>query len=146
MKSIHFLKNYFLLKGTKINKNKTFEENNIKDNDKIVLQILDLKINLRNIIFTSINQKIQNYSMLCRNNENFATIEEDLYEEFPDFKETENFFLVKGSRINKNKTLEENNNKNNDIIVIQIFDLKINLINIFFFFQWEWNSKLSDAL
>jgi hypothetical protein len=34
--------------------------------------------------------------------------------------ETNNYFLVGGNKINKNKTIKENNIKNNDIITLEI--------------------------
>ena len=114
--------NYFFLNEKKINKNKTLKENKIKDNDIIILKILDLKQNLINVIFDSIDQKIQKYSMLCRKTEKFAIIEQDLYKKYPDFIETDNYFLLNGTRINRNKTLEENNIKNNSVLLLIIND------------------------
>ena len=51
-------KNNFFLNEKKIDKNKTLKENKIKDNDIIILKILDLKQNLINVIFDSTDQKI----------------------------------------------------------------------------------------
>ena len=42
--------------------------------------------------------------------------------------ETENYFLVGGSKINRNKTLEQNNIKNDDVITLQIYNFD-SLIN-----------------
>ncbi len=46
-----------------------------------------------------------------------------LYEKYPKYTDTENFFVVGGNKINRNKTLEENNIKNNDIITLIINNL-----------------------
>ena len=43
-----------------------------------------------------------------------------LYEKYPNYKDTENYFLVNGNRINRNRTLEENKIKNNDILTLLI--------------------------
>ena len=111
--------NYFLLGGYKINKNKTLEENKIKDNDIIVLDTIEDENNeLITIIFNSEDQGIKDYKMLCKKTEIFAIIEQDLYKKYPNYKETENYFLLGGYKINKNKTLEENKIKDNDIIVL----------------------------
>ena len=45
-----------------------------------------------------------------------------LYRKFPEYKETENYFLVNGKKINKYKTIEENNIKNNDVLTLNIID------------------------
>ena len=46
-----------------------------------------------------------------------------LYEKYPKYIETENFFVVCGNKINKHKTLEQNNINNNDIIILKINNL-----------------------
>ena len=70
--------------------------------------------------------------MYCKITENFTKIEKDLYKKYPKFKKTENDFLLNGKKIDKNKTLEENKIKNDDLLVHQIIDLKINYITIYF--------------
>ena len=46
-----------------------------------------------------------------------------LYEKYPKYIDTNNFFVVNGNKINRNKTLEQNNIKNNDIITLKINNL-----------------------
>jgi len=46
-----------------------------------------------------------------------------LYEKYPNYTETENFFVVGGKKINRSKSIEENNIKNNDIITLIINNL-----------------------
>ena len=70
---------------------------------------------LLTLIFISVDQKIY-YSLICKNTDNFSKIETIFYNEYPKYKETENYFILNGKTINKNKTLEENEIKNNDII------------------------------
>ena len=43
-----------------------------------------------------------------------------LYKKYPKYTETENYFLVNGNRVNRHKTLEKNNIKNNGIITLYI--------------------------
>ena len=64
--------------------------------------------------FTSTDHKIQNYSIICKNTEVFYNIEK----RFNEFSETENYFTVNGNIINKDKSLEENKVKNNDVILL----------------------------
>ena len=43
-----------------------------------------------------------------------------LYNKYPKYIETENYFLANGNKINRNKTFDKNNIKNNDIITLYI--------------------------
>ena len=45
-------------------------------------------------------------------------IENILYDKYPEYIEYENYFLVNGIKINKNKTIEQNNIKYSDIIIL----------------------------
>ena len=74
---------------------------------------------LMSIILTSRDEKI-NYSMICKSKDKFNIIENKFYEEFPEYIETENHFMLRGKKINKYKTLEDNKINNNDIIHINI--------------------------
>jgi len=78
---------------------------------------------LLTVNFMSVDSKIQNYSLICKNNDTFNIIEKKVYEEYKEFYETENYFTVNGKKINKYKTLDENNIHNNDIIILNILDL-----------------------
>ena len=77
---------------------------NLKENEKIIT-----------VIFQCVGQNIL-YSMICKNTDKFALIEQELYDIFPECKEKEYFFLFKGSKINRNKTLEEIGIKFSDVI------------------------------
>jgi len=74
------------------------------------------------IIFTSADQVIH-HSVICKNSEVFSIVENRLYDEgFPEYKESENFFTFNGLKVNKNKTMEENNIKNSDVIILNVID------------------------
>ena len=62
------------------------------------------------------------HSIICKNTHKFIYLESNLYEKYPELSESENFFVSKGIKINKYKTLEENNIKDNDIINLQKFE------------------------
>ena len=62
------------------------------------------------------SQDIQNYTMPCKNTDLFVRLEEKLYNDFPKYKNYETYFEVKGRRIKRFKTIEENNIRGNDII------------------------------
>ena len=78
---------------------------------------------LMSIIILSCDQKIH-HSIICTKGQKFSYIEDILYQFFPDYMDTDNYYLVHGSRVNKNKTLEENKIKDNDIISLYKFDLE----------------------
>ena len=73
------------------------------------------------IKFISIDQKL-NFNAVAKNNDNFSKLENSLYEKYPKYKETENFFLVNGKKLNKHKTLDENKIKDNDVLTLSVFD------------------------
>ena len=72
---------------------------------------------LMTVIFVSTDQKIH-YAIICKNTDKFSTLENKLYDEYPDFSENENYFLVNGNRINRHKDLDYNNIKNSDIVTL----------------------------
>ena len=61
---------------------------------------------------------ISNYEMVCKNTDLFVKLEERLYNDFPQYKNYQTFFMVNVKGILRFKTLEENGIKNNDIISI----------------------------
>ena len=69
------------------------------------------------ILFTSSNQKLT-YCLPCRNSTLFVKIEEKLYEEYPEYKETDNYFLVDGKKVKRFKTIKENNIKNGKPVML----------------------------
>ena len=78
---------------------------------------------LMTINFTTIDSRIQNYSIICKNTDIFNSIETKLYKDYKEYYDTENYFTVNGNKIHKNKTLDENNIHNNDTIILNIIDI-----------------------
>ena len=69
------------------------------------------------VIFSSVDQNIH-YSIVCKNTDIINKLEGELYREYPQFSETENFFMSKGKVLNKFHIFEKNNIKNGDVIVV----------------------------
>jgi len=55
--------------------------------------------------------------MICKNTEKFIRLEEKLYNDYPKYSESENYFMVNGNRVSRFKTLDENKIKNSDNII-----------------------------
>ena len=101
--------------------NKINELNNIKNN---INNNYDNSVNIINpgekaisALFVSSDQNIQ-YAITCKNTTPFVRIEEKLYEEYPEYKETDNYFLHNGSVIKRFKTVEENHIKSGKPIIL----------------------------
>ena len=82
--------------------------NEIKPGEKIIAAL-----------FISSDQKIT-YAISCKNTTPFVRIEEKLYEEYPDYKDTENHFIHNGNVIKRFKTVEENNIKSGKPIILNV--------------------------
>jgi hypothetical protein len=78
---------------------------------------------LISVIFISSDQKVH-YSMICKNTTKFSIIEGKLYEEYKNYEELETYFTVNGKRINRHKSLDDNQIKNNDIIMLNVVDFE----------------------
>ena len=59
------------------------------------------------VYFTSMDQKI-NLPIPCTKTDIFAQIEEKLYQKYPEYRETNNYFLFKGKEILRFKSIEDN--------------------------------------
>ena len=77
---------------------------------------------LISLIFNSHDQTIKDFKIVAKNSDKFTIIENIIYEKYPIFKETINYFIANGKKINKYHTLKENNIKNNDVIILYILD------------------------
>jgi len=124
------------------NNNLDIEKNNINEklntimlesNEKInqkekIIKQYELKISqfpfkfspgekIISVIFTTIDQNII-FSFICKNTDIFKFIENKFYEKYSEYKGLDNNFISNGRKIDKNKNLDENKIKNNDIITI----------------------------
>ena len=99
------LKNENILLKSKIN---VTNLNTILPDEKIIA-----------IQFISQDQNI-NRSMACKDTNIFVDIEEKLYEDYPILKKTDNYFILKETKIKRFFSLKENNINDGDIIMINI--------------------------
>ena len=76
---------------------------------------------LISVIFISSDENIH-YSTICKNTDNFQDLETKLYKDYPGYKKNGNYFLIRGSEVNRFETLEENHIKNSDIIILNKSD------------------------
>jgi hypothetical protein len=69
--------------------------------------------------FISMDQQI-NYSIPCVRRNTFAEIEEKLYKQYPQYRDTNNIFLANGTQILIFKTIEENRIRNGLTITLVV--------------------------
>ena len=79
------------------------KNNNIKQENKLI-NFDDIQI----VNFISTDSKVH-FIIKCVKNDTFAEIEEKLYREYPEYRETNNMFLANGKQILRFKTIEQNN-------------------------------------
>ena len=60
------------------------------------------------INFTSVDKSI-NHTIICKNTAKFYEVEKELYDKYPEFEEEDNCLNFNGLKIDRWKTLEENN-------------------------------------
>ena len=99
-----------------INTNINNNTNNIHENNFIS------KDNMISISFISDDQAIQNYNKTYKDTELFVNAEKELYENYPEYREIEPFFLVRGNKIKRFKTLKDNNIHNGDVIMLNSYN------------------------
>ena len=115
-------KNIFQInKDTKDRNNKDIKDNNNKEVLQLCQNCNDSNVTKISLYFESLVQKIKE-TILCQSNERFHILEGILYEKYPQYKESENYFIVKCVKVNRFKALKENNIKNGDKIVLNIID------------------------
>ena len=106
------LKDELLLKENQINNLKLELQNEKNKNNKKTIDINDIL----DVTFISTDKKINKYPISCFKTDRFAEIEEKLYQEFDEFRETNNTFIGNGTTVLRFKKMSENNIKNGDTI------------------------------
>ena len=126
--------------------NNKLSGNNLVDNNKILelqniikaktdeINVLKSKLSDSNIDniqpgekiiaigFTSSDQTIQNFFRPCKDSDLFVRLEEKLYDEYPQYKDVETYFLVNGKKVLRFKSMKENNIKNGQVIMLNIVE------------------------
>ena len=117
--------NEYNMKEKKITANNNNYINKIKELEKEIEKYKNYCLlpgeQLINIKFISIDQTI-NFEAFVKNTDNFSKLESILFEKYPKYKGTDNYFLVNGKRVSKLKTIEDNKINDNDILTLGIFD------------------------
>ena len=76
---------------------------------------------LLSIQIKSIDQKVD-MPFTCQKNDKFTIIEEKLYNEYRDFKDLNTYFTVNGRIVKRFRSMLENNIRNNDKILLNIYE------------------------
>ena len=58
----------------------------------------------------------------CNDSDSFSKIEFKLFEEFPELKSKNIYYLANGNTLDKTSTLKQNKIKNGDTILVQLID------------------------
>ena len=116
--------------NTSVDNNKLLElENKLKEKNNEI-NVLKSKLNngdLGNIQpgeqiiavgFSSADQTIHNFIRPCKDSDLFVKLEIELYDEYPEYKDVETYFLVEGRKIFRFKSIKENNIKNGQILML----------------------------
>ena len=106
------LREEIIQKENQINRLKLELQNEKNKNNKKLIDLNDILA----ITFISTDQKINKYPISCFKTDRFAEIEERLYQEYDEFRETNNTFIVNGTTVLRFKKMSENNIKNGDTI------------------------------
>ena len=107
------------------NKNKEIKNlndqiNNLAINDNLCDDNVKLS-ELMTIQFKSIDQKMDT-SFLCKKTNKFIRLEEKLYNRYPEYMDYNTYFTVNGLVVKRFKTIEENNIKDSDKILLNIYE------------------------
>ena len=73
------------------------------------------------INFLSTDQEIH-YPMICKDEDSLSRLEEELYNEYPKFKDYNTFLTYKGRVLKRFRTIGENNIKKGDTIIVNIIE------------------------
>ena len=105
LNKIQSLQNIINQKDEELNRLKEkLQNNNINNN---INQNNSKKFNDKCVTFISSDQKIT-YGIPCSGDDIFAEIEEILYKEYPEYRETNNVFLANGKEILRFKSINDN--------------------------------------
>ena len=120
-------KNFYDSQNIKKDKDNSNKDNIINElnneisklKEKLSRYPFDLSIGekLISVNFISLDQNMY-YSLICKNKEKFIELEKKIYNEFPEYSKTNNYFMINGNRVNNEQTLDENKIRNNDIIIL----------------------------
>ena len=107
-------------------------QNKLKENEQELYQLKNnlnsnqIKTNTENkwgfaISFRSNDQTI-NYPMICNAKDTISKLEEELYNEYPKYKDYNTYLTCNGIILKRFKTFGENNIKKGDAIIVNIYE------------------------
>jgi hypothetical protein len=73
--------------------------------------------NLISVIFSSIDEKIQ-HSVICKNTEKLTRLVEELFNYYPEYSESQYYFISNGKKVDMFKSLKDNHIHNSDVIIL----------------------------
>ena len=73
------------------------------------------------INFISNNQEFH-YPIVCNENDLISRLEEELYNEYPKYKDYNTYLTCHGTQLKRFKTIKENNIKKGDVILVNIIE------------------------
>ena len=111
------------LKNSLISKDNTINDlNNKISNLNINNNTQNVNINdIKTILFKSVDHKVD-IGFSCQDSDIFVRIEEKLYNEYPDYKDLNTYFTVNGLAIKRFRSIKENNLKNFDKIILNVYE------------------------
>ena len=107
LNKIQSLQNIINQKDEELNKLKEILQNNNINNNENQNNSKIIKGGNKCVNFISSDQKIT-YAIPCSGDDIFAEIEEILYKEYPEYRETNNMFLANGKEILRFKSINDN--------------------------------------
>ena len=124
--NLRFKNHHYLCNANYINIEKSIEENRIKDNDALMIFNENEEDEEINVNIISSDQNI-NASIKCKKSDKFKVLDEKLYEKYPNLKNENHFYVCNGITIDIEKTIKDNNIKDNDQILynIDLFDREV---------------------
>ncbi len=84
----------------------------------------DIRIRLNDIVtvtFKSIDQKVD-IAFSVPKTDLFVKLEEKLYIQYPDFRDSNNYFTINGRMIKRFRTIQENQLNNFDKILLNVYE------------------------
>ena len=62
------------------------------------------------------------YPITCKNNDTIVKLEEEVYNEYPKYKEYNTYLTCNGNILKRFKTIEENGIKKGNAIIVNIYE------------------------
>lgn len=110
--------NEMIKKENEFNKQLDEKDKEIKKLNEDIEKCIEFQDNYE-LIFIQITSvdKIIKFNKICNINDKFSDIEELIYQKYPEYKNPDNYFMLDGKTIDKEKTLKENKFKRSNHII-----------------------------